>query len=810
MLISTRWVKDFVDIPEVEAESMAERVTLATAEVENVIRPGAHLKDILIVVIEGVRKHPSSDRLHLASFDLEGQGTLEVVCGAPNVRVGLKVPYAPVGTTFPNGLTLTPKKIRGVVSRGMLCSEAELGLGEESSGLMELADHAPLGQCLLDFLSLEEDVVLDIDNKSLTHRPDLWGHFGFAREFSAIWEVPLKDPFDEKWKGPLEKHFTSSPSPLRLNVDSQGACLSYWALAVDGVEVTESPAWMQTRLLACGMRPINSIVDISNYVMLELGMPNHIFDRDKIAGDSLTIAPLGKKENFTTLDEVERPLVETDTVICDEKNPLVIGGIMGGLGSSVEEKTKNLLIEAANWKPSLIRQTCTRLGLRTESSQRYEKSLDGNLCYRTLLRILELVLRFNPKAKVLGAPVYDGVDLNASEKVTISTCVERINAQLGLALSTSFLTTLLESLGFVVNVKGSGALSIEVPSFRANKDVECEADIVEEVGRIVGYGRIDPAAPRADMRPHALRPEKAMHRRIQDYLFLKGRCLEVMTYPLVGKTLLEKCRWPDLGEKLTLLNPLSKDHDRMRPSLVPSLLSVSSLNQKSYHRFQFFEIGRVYLPGREEFAVEHTQAALAFFDQKGGRFQEMLGEVENLLRYLNIPAVLGGEEKGRNPVIPKEWPGCHPYEYQPIKVMGQKAGAVFSIHPLMQREFKIKGHLCVAVIDLQGVEGRRWPAKINYRPLPKYPSSVFDCTVVCEPQTPVGDVIGPLQKLKLKELVQVKIVDVFVPKGQMKCVTLRATFFDPKGTLDSATVKGCERSVVAALEKGGFPLKPSG
>ena len=283
MLISMDWIQDFMQLPEESCTKIAERVTLATAEVESIRRINTHLQLIRIAQITAIHPHPQADRLNLVSF-YDGQDTKQVVCGASNVKIGGKVPYAPVGVTLPNGLTLKPKKIRGQLSAGMLCSAIELGLGADASGLMELPKDAPVGQDLLSFLQMKADTILDIDNKSLTHRPDLWGHYGFARECAAIWDQKLADPFAPKWRKSLEQHFTDRPSPVCPQVDLQSAGLAYWALSGDGVQVGASPQWMQNRLNACGMRPINSIVDISNYVMLELGFPNHIFDREMIQG----------------------------------------------------------------------------------------------------------------------------------------------------------------------------------------------------------------------------------------------------------------------------------------------------------------------------------------------------------------------------------------------------------------------------------------------------------------------------------------------------------------------------------------------
>ena len=266
-----------------------------------------------------------------------GDGEHRVVCGAPNVAVGMKVPFAPNGTTLPGGFTLEPKKIRGVLSEGMLCAEDELGLGEGHDGLLELPADAPVGTPLSEYMGLRKDVLLDIDNKSITHRPDLWGHYGMAREFAAAFGNPLARPFDDEWLGKMRALCGSGEAPVSVKVEKDTACLGFMGLSVDNVEVKPSPAWMQQRLTACGMRPINNIVDISNYVMLEQGMPNHLFDRDTIRGGKIIVREMGDAGVFVTLDEVERQMAAADTMVCDAEGPSSIGGIMGGLTSSVKE-----------------------------------------------------------------------------------------------------------------------------------------------------------------------------------------------------------------------------------------------------------------------------------------------------------------------------------------------------------------------------------------------------------------------------------------------------------------------------------------
>ena len=807
MLISLNWIKDFVELPNLDADELANSFTMTTAEVEEVKTTFSHLKEIRVAQIEQVRKHPEADKLNLVTFNFGGKETKEVVCGAPNVREGLKIPYAPLGVTLPNGLTLEPKKIRGVLSEGMLCSETELGIGEGSNGIMELPQDAPIGQPMLEYLGVQADIVLDVDNKSLTHRPDLWGHFGLAREFAAAHQKDFKQPYNEEWKSKIELNFNDEKSPITPKVESDSSCLAYWGLSLDGVEVKESPVWIKNRLEAAGLRPINNIVDISNYVMLELGMPLHIFDRETIKDQTIHIKRSGEEQTFTTLDDVERKLVPEDTVICDSEKPLVLAGIMGGLNSGVSEKTSKVFIEVANWNAEQVRTTSTRLGLRTDSSQRYEKSLDSLQCYQTLLRTLELILEACPNAKVIGKPEYDGNDLSALKPLSIKTSTTKIKTTLGYDLDEQRLISIFRSLGFKVEKEDSN-LIVEVPTFRTTKDIECEADLIEEVGRMVGYDNIEPIAPMTELKATRLEPAKKLTRKIQDFLSLKGESLEVMTYPLVGEKLLERAQWESLNKELKLINALSKDADRMRPSLVPSALEVIGENAKRFDKFSFFEIGRSYLPGKKDFSDERHQLLITCFDKKQTPFVELINTVEKLLNYLNVPFdnVLD-TGKFKNEVVDKSWTGSHPHEFLNIRVMGKFKGSIFSIHPLMMKNFKAKGFASVAVIDLTDFMGRELKEKVKYTPISKFPVSTFDCTVLVSKEMPAANALEALKKVKLKELTDKRIVDVFNLNEKENAVTISVVFEDPNKTLEHEFVKNAESKVVKTLQEAGFPLK---
>lgn len=804
MLVSVDWVRDYVSVPDLAPEEIYKRFTLSTAEVEEVKIKNAHLEKIVIAEILSFEKHPEADKLNLVTFKISETDIRKVICGASNVKVGIKIPYAPTGTLLPNGLLLEPKKIRGVMSEGMLCSEEELGFKDESDGIMELPSDAPLGMTMLEYCQLKKDTILDIDNKSLTHRPDLWGHYGMAREFATVYDLPLKNPFTKDWMNGFKAKL-SGTSPIKVQFNGESAGISYFGLSMSGVKVTESPAWMKDRLQAAGLRSINSIVDISNYVMLELGMPLHIFDRKKIAGNEVVIESLTAPCKFITLDEIERDLIPGDTVIRDQNGPLVLAGIMGGLNSGVDNSTTDVFIEVANWKAAMVRRTSTRLGLRTDSSQRYEKTLDSALTERTLWRTVELILKLNPSATLIGNLEYAGIDLATCKRAKITTSKEKIVRVLGHEVSEEKIINILTHLGFEVT-KNAGKLDIVAPTYRSTKDVENEADIVEEIGRIIGYDNIVPSSPLQPVLPAKLTDFQKVVRRVRDFMVYQGKSFEVMTYPMVGEELLNRTSWPNKSG-LKLINSLSLEHDQMRDSLIPRHLEAAALNAKNFEQYRFFEVGRSYHSDEKEFSTEGTRLGITFFDKKETPFMDLTNLVSNLLSSLNISfELVKANPKFPNPFLPSEWIGSHPFEVHHLKVMGKMQGVIFSVHPIVLRNLKMKGNLAICIFDLSIFEKQSFKDKTKYKPLQKFPASTFDWSVVASINTEVEAIVSVAKKVKLKELQSVQVLDVF-PMGEEKSVTLRATLADEAATLSGEFLKGAEQMLVDSTSKAGYPLK---
>ena len=982
MKVSLDWISDFVDLPKgLSDREIAEGLTLGLCEVEGLERPGAVFQSVVAAKITAVEKHPKADKLKLAAVELGGGKSVTVICGAPNCRAGITVPYAAVGTTLPGGLTLEPKTIRGILSEGMLCSEEELGLSTGPrrpggpggrGGIMELPEGTPAGRRLSDLPEIPgrrggrgaggrsgaegigpgsgtgaggpeaesrpgteggnadgwnrgpgagrggpgsgpgeegpdtpaaaDDLILDIDNKSLTHRPDCWGHYGLAREFAAIFSRPFRDRFSPEWaaslkerisadgaaagghgegvggagrgmaggpgEGPAESEagsgserpggpaenatgkgtgggITEGPgaagageAPVSVHVDPDSSNLGFLGLSINidpGVSTGVSPPWMRRRLAAAGMRPINAVVDISNYVMLETGIPNHIFDRAAIRGGRIVVRRAGADQDFTTLDGQKRRLLASDTLVCDAERPLAAAGVMGGLESSVGADTTAIMVEAANWKDSEVRRTAARLGLRTDASQRYEKSLDSARLEICLLRIYELIRKINPGARAAGGIQRENMPEPLS--LAIPTSPGRIAAVLGEEVGGERLEAILGALGFGLDPVGApssgpgGASApkrprgdcrdfthrVQVPTWRSTKDIECEADIAEEVGRIIGYDNITPESPSQGIAALRLSPAKTMFRRAQDYMVLRGRALEVMTYPLVGRALLEKAAWPALNENLVLANALTPAHDRMRPGMIPSLLEAAAENNKEHSAFRIFECGRAYADlGGEDYSREHHQIGIVFQELHANPFIPLADTVENLLPYLGLRGnLIPGDPARQHPLIPAAWPGTHPHEFLDIVIGKTSEGAVVSIHPQIARAFKLKGKTALAVIDLTnltdlgGRSGAPAADRAPFIPPDRFPGSDFDLTVVMPSRTHAAEAVEVVRGMGKKEIRWVGVLDVFPLEEERKALTLHIEFRDSEHTLDADFIKKTEGEIIAVLDGAGYPLRNS-
>lgn len=585
MLISYNWLKEFIKLPSsIKIDQLARELSLKTVEVERFISLADNFNNIIVAEVLSVSKHEKADRLNIVELKT-GKEKLKVVCGASNVASGQKVALALPGAILANGLEIKEVEIRGFLSKGMICAADELGLGDEHDGILVLDSKAKIGQSLAQHLDLD-DHVLEIDNKSLSNRGDLWGHYGIARELSAIFSLELK-PYDKF----LEKVKTSTDEAIEVEVKEKDLCQRYCSLVIDNIKVEESPKWLKNRLLAAGLRPINNIVDISNYVMLELGQAMHAFDANKISNIRVELAKKGQQVEL--LDGDIKELNESDLLIKSEDKIIALAGIMGAKNSSISNDTKKIVLESANFDAVCIRNTASRLNKRTDSSVRFEKTIDPNLSILAIKRAAALIKKVLPGAKVSSVIV----DINHSEvkNIKLSFSLKEIKSFLGINIKDFEVKKILLHLGFELEINDKKEFVVQVPSWRAVKDVSIKEDIFEEIIRIYGYDKVKAQAPLIEINRVENSLDLTWIKKIKNYLSSVSNMHEVYNYAFVGEKNLSKMNI-DYNSHLKLLNPLSLNHNLLRQSLVPNIINNVINNQFNYNSFGLFEIGRVFLP----------------------------------------------------------------------------------------------------------------------------------------------------------------------------------------------------------------------
>ena len=590
MFISLDWISDFVDLSGHDPAVIADRLTMATAEVEGFETIHRFVNGPLVGKIIEAEKITSGEKTLTHCVVDCGNRTYPTVCGAPNAALGKTVVFAPAGTTL-GDKKIESTTMAGHPSEGILCSAAELGLSSWHEILFELPADIPAGIPLSDLIP-ETDTLIEIDNKSLTHRPDLWGHYGFARELSAIFGRPLKELplYDVDQFGSLPLY------PVKIE-DANCLCYSALRFGVTAGSVNiPSPVVMQRRLHALGQRTYNLLVDLTNYVSLELGQPTHAFDADTVSG--ICVAPMGKEGTFVTLDSVERKMIPEDMMICDDRPdgtrvPVAIAGIMGGLATEVTDTTTRIVLESANFTALRIRRTAQRLDLRTDASQRYKKSqppANVKVATRRILRLLAdsgTVFHVESRFSMAG-------DLADSIR-TITLPPGRLNALAGIDYSNDTVTSILRSIGFQADFDADGVLTVGVPPFRSAKDISIPEDIVEEVMRLYGFDNVPPVMPAMPMRPLFVEKSIRMEHKARRLLAAAYGFCEVHNYGWFNDTFLKKIGY-EPGPTLTLANPAAQPESRLRITLIPNLLALVPKNRPLMDAFRCFELGRVYLP----------------------------------------------------------------------------------------------------------------------------------------------------------------------------------------------------------------------
>jgi len=759
MKISYRWLARHVALDGISPQRVAEDLTIHTAEVEGLEPFLPHMRNLVVGHVASREKHPDADKLSVCSVDV-GDGTMrQIVCGASNVAGGQSVAVALPGVELPGGMKIKASKIRGVESQGMICSEREIGLGEEHQGIWVLPSGLRAGQPVAEALGMD-DWVIEIDNKSLTHRPDLWGHRGIAREIAALHGLKLKPLV-------LEMPPHGSGHPVRVRIETPG-CTRYVAVPIDGVEPRRSPDWLRALLFAVGQRPIDLLVDLSNFVMLDLGQPNHVFDRNQIAPAGILVRNAQAQETLKTLDGVERKLTPSDMLICSGDVPVALAGIMGGEGSKVAPGTRSLLLEVASFHPATVRRTSQRLALRTDSSARFEKHLDPTLPASAAAHFVRLLREIEPNATIPAPPTDVGAWKDPS--LTLELRPQRVRDLLGDDVPDAEIAQILRSLDFGVETTGK-TLRVTVPSARATKDVTIEQDLVEEVGRTRGYARIPERALVADIAPP--RRDAGWHRRtlvraIQDRLAGAARFRETISYSFVSDELLAKLGDAD-EPHVRVVNSGVEGASRIRRGVAPSLLGLLEPNRRLRDEVRIFEIGKGYQPEgpnarREPAEVHEVGLVLGTLPNQAARFDA--GSLARLRSVaLDLLRTIGVEELAERPLDPSRAPRwAHPVRGVELVAGNAVLGVVAELEPKLRRSLGLAGDLesdaaaAILSVDALLTASRKPP---TFRGLPRFPGVKVDLAAAVPDNVRAGDLAAAIEKASKGLARSVELFDVF-------------------------------------------------
>ncbi len=603
MKLSLNWLRDYVDIPKkITPTQLAHDLTMCTVEVEEIIDQATQFEKMVVGKILQLKKHPNADKLSIAITDIGQENPVQIICGGTNLKENMLVAVALPGAKVRwhgegDLLRLEEAKIRGEKSFGMICAAEEIGLSgifdhkeKEIINLGQLEQGKDLrpGASLAQALELN-DVIIDIDNKSLTNRPDLWGHLGMARELAVIYSLPFKEPDLEL------KNFKNQGKHLNIKIEDKDKCPRYTAALLSDIKINQSPLWLKKRLLAVGLRPINNVVDITNYVMLDVGEPTHAFDKNKFSqaegSFSIKVRNAKPQEKITTLDAEERKLSKEDLVIDIQNKAEALAGIMGGSNTEINNNTTDLVLEAANFNPTIIRHTTQRLVHRTESSMRFEKDLDPNLTVVAIDKMLKLLKELVPSSNLI-----EKVDLNYVQNKKIKIQIEHtyLEKKIGQSFKPAQVQEILTKLGFGVNFNKNKNLYIaEVPSWRATGDVSIAEDIIEEVARIYGYDNLKEKQEKLDFEVAPYQAEYDLEAKLKKYLSLASGMHEVYNYPWFDINFAKEEK-NQLDGLVQISNPPAEENKYLRPNLLVNLLSNIKDNARYYQDFKLFEIGQVF------------------------------------------------------------------------------------------------------------------------------------------------------------------------------------------------------------------------
>ncbi len=787
MYISMNWIRDFVDLSGLDVNKLIRQFSLSTAEVENeIFYKGSDVEGIVVAEIKSVENHPESKKLHLLKVDIGEAELVDVVCGAPNVRVGMKTAFAKVGARI-GEIVIAPRPLAGAMSYGMCCSEKELGISDDNSGIMDLDVALSNGKDLKECFEID-DIVFEVDNKSLTNRPDLWGHYGIAREFAALSGRELK---------PLNIADLSAYSDLpALDIKIEdNDCLRYSGIKFDNVSVNVSPVNMRIRLYYCGMRAINFLTDMTNYLMLEVGQPMHAFDSRKV--QKIRIKKFDKPFEFKTLDGAARNIDENTLMICNDNEPVAIAGIMGGLDSEIVEDTTSLTLESACFDPVSVRKSSARLAHRTDASQRYEKTLDPELTVTAVARFVQLLTEIDSEAKVISCLTDDYNRTYERNTITLDKAYVDRYTGIGDAISNEHIEKTLKALGFEVEADGD-KFTVKVPSWRATKDVTMKADLIEEITRIYGYDNFVPHTAKTALYPVRMEIEKSVEDNLKDILVKRFGLHELHSYVWAYYDEYKKLGI-EVTDNVKILNATNPNLETLRRSIVPTQLCQVKINTGYASDFGVFEIGRV-VDGLKDDGLcnERKKLTITLFSKT-----ESIKDLYFKLR--NVLAVAINEIKHKELTFSKleaAYSYQHPKNLNVVICDGVALGEIGIVHPSVSKKIDKKASIVYAELDVTEIS-KLENAGIHYEEASKYPGMEIDLTFMSESYAPIKAVIEATASPLLKKT---KVVDIYVD-DEGKAITVRLVFSSMDRTLTREEVQVVIDGIIETLSKENIKLK---
>lgn len=796
MFVSYKWLQEYVDLTGITAKELADRITKSGIEVESVEALNKGAQGVVVGHVLECEPHPNADKLKKCLVDIGEGEPVQIICGAPNVAKGQKVAVAKIGAVLPGGLKIKRAKLRGEASNGMICSLQELGVEsklvpkEYADGIFVFPSDAPVGADALKLLNLDDEVL----ELGLTpNRADCLSMIGVAYEVAAILGRNVKLPSIE-----LQENGENVHDYIAVRVDAPEDNPLYAGRIVKNVKIGPSPLWMQTRLMAAGIRPHNNVVDITNYIMLEYGQPLHAFDYDRLGSKEIVVRRAKAGETIVTLDDTKRVLTEGHLVITNGTEPVALAGVMGGANSEVRSDTTTVFIESAYFTSPVIRNASKDHGLRSEASTRYEKGIDPARTKEALDRAAALM------AEYAGGEVVGGVvEVNTlkEKEVTITITLDRINRVLGTAITKDEVAAILTNLQFAFS-EDNGTFTIAVPSRR--RDISIEEDIIEEVARLYGYDRLPATLPVAEAKPGKLTPYQAKRREVRRYLEDVG-FFQAITYSLTSA---EKATMFALetAEPIRLALPMSEERSVLRQSLIPHLLEVASYNRaRQVENVAVYETGAVYLTnGENELPSEKERLAgvltgvwhahLWQGEKKAVDFYVAKGILDGLFELLGLTNRIEYKQAKREHM--------HPGRTADILLDDKTIGFVGQLHPVVQKEYDLKETYVfeLALPDLLNAEVE----DIRYEPIPRFPSIVRDIALVVDENVIAGELQKAIIEAGGRLLKEVAVFDVYkgdrLPAGK-KSIAFSLRYYDPERTLTDEEVAAVHEKVIKAVEQ---------